>query len=669
MLRKSLVIASLIILNTASVSWSLEVAGSRRHRTVEQRTSLENLVNKLYTVERDGLYPEVEDIARQILRQDPHHQAALMFLGRALKEQGKLTAAESLYRQIIRQYPENRDTFQLLGAILIEQRKFTEAESLYRQRISKYPLDFETYEELGRVLTQQEKPEAALAVYRQALVANPPNSYIDLSRIQQGIISTLIQMNREDEAFSFIRQRLAKSDSSEEIVAIGSQLLFISHKHDRINESIAILREIIAKVPGSLDTYTHLGSLLVLQGKEAEAIEIYQQAIAIFQYKLADNPWINYSYTILGKLLERQQRQPEAIALYRKIITDSRIEARRIPYIIEELKKDSYSNSNDIFLHVFPAISAQISLNELLYKQQGWTAVLQEMQPIEQTTPEIAAFILRKFGDFRMTAKQYNEAIVAYQRSFTVDKQMITAYTNGNLFLVWIFTNQPQQAQSAYQQTLKLTPADKRQETIKRWAFILDKGGRKAEAIALYRQLLKTPDKKSLFLSLQLAKALQESGQATAATQAYQQIQTNLDRLKRTAPQDPNTYIMQGNLYSQLEQRQLAIDSYRRAIELLAKQPAKDPKQLSFSQLKLADNLRLTGQHPEAIAAYRQALEGCECTELKAYSPSTLHGMAYYGMGLSLQQQGNIAEARTAWKKAVDLDPDYEEARRAIDRQ
>jgi Flp pilus assembly protein TadD len=38
-------------------------------------------------------------------------------------------------------------------------------------------------------------------------------------------------------------------------------------------------------------------------------------------------------------------------------------------------------------------------------------------------------------------------------------------------------------------------------------------------------------------------------------------------------------------------------------------------------------------------------------------------------MGLSLQQQGNLAEARAAWKKAVDLDPDYEEARRAIDQQ
>jgi tetratricopeptide (TPR) repeat protein len=170
-------------------------------------------------------------------------------------------------------------------------------------------------------------------------------------------------------------------------------------------------------------------------------------------------------------------------------------------------------------------------------------------------------------------------------------------------------------------------------------------------------------------LSLQLANALQQSGQTTAATQTHQQIQANLEQLKRTAAQDPNTYIMQGNLYSQLEQRQLAIDSYRRAIELLAKQPEKDPKQVSFSQLKLADNLRLMGQHAEAIASYREAIAGCDCTELKAYSPSTLHGMAYYGMGLSLQRQGNLPEARAAWKKAVDLDPDYKEARRALEQQ
>jgi tetratricopeptide (TPR) repeat protein len=642
MLRKSLAIASLIILNTASVSWSLELAGSRRPPSrTEQKASLAALFGKLSTAIENERYPEAERIARQILRQDPSNRAAFMFLNTALTEQ----------------------------------QKFAEAESLAYQRIAAYPLDFQAYEQLGSRLAQQGKLEAALTIYRQAVASNPANSYIDLMIIHHNIVATLVEMNRQDEAIAFARQRLATSSSRGEIIGMGYQLSSIFQKQNRNDEAITVLREVIAREPGDLRVYSKLGELLLDQGKESEAIEIYQQAVALPQDMFMPDPQSNEIYSALGTLLEKQKRQAEALALYRKIIANSRMPSLNFsqPEEIREgllsLQGRSISHGNSLTFGPFPILGAQIAVNELLYEQQGWTAVLQEMRPIGQTTPEIAAFIFQKFGDRRMAAKQYNEAITAYQQALTVDKEAINVYTSSNLFLAWTFTNQPLQAQVAYQQTLKLTSANKRQETIERWAYILDKGGRKAEAIALYRQLLKTPGKKSLFLSLQLAKALQQSGQTTEANQIYQQIQANLDRLKRTAPQDPNTHIMQGNLYSQLEQRQLAIDSYRRAIELLAKQPEKDPKQLSFSQLKLADNLRLMSQHPEAIAAYRQALEGCECTELKAYSPSTLHGMAYYGMGLSLQQQGNLADARAAWKKAVDVDPDYEEARRAIDQQ
>jgi tetratricopeptide (TPR) repeat protein len=141
--------------------------------------------------------------------------------------------------------------------------------------------------------------------------------------------------------------------------------------------------------------------------------------------------------------------------------------------------------------------------------------------------------------------------------------------------LAWTFANQPQQAKVAYQQALKLIPIEKRQDTIKNWAFALDKAGKKTEAIELYQQLLKSPGKEYLFLSLQLANALEQSGQS--ATAEYQQVKVALDKLQRTAPQDPNTHVMQGNLFAQLQQRPQAIDSYRKAIGLLEKQTKKMP--------------------------------------------------------------------------------------------
>jgi superkiller protein 3 len=674
MLWKSLLIASLLVLNTTSAGWSLELAGRKHPSNVEKTAEIpQSLYDKMSVASENEHYPEAERIARQILRQDPHNRQAIFILGLALEGQYKFTEAESLYRQILQRDPQNGEVFRSLGQVLQTQQKFTEAESLYRQQISQKPLDFQTYRLLGNSLVKQGKLEAALIVFRQAANANPANSYIDLYDIQQNIMMILIQLDREDELIAFIRQRLAISDSKIEIANMGSQLSSVLQKQGKIDESIVVLRGVIAKVPGEINAYLQLGQILIEQGKESEAIEVYQQAIAIPQDGFGLGARNNPIYPILGFLLEKQQRFPEALALYRKIIVNSRLETTQFvsnpgqfQELIAQLQDDGSSHQNIIIQNHFPILGAQISINELLYKQQGWTAVQREMQPINQTTPELAAYILQKFGDQRIVAKQYNDAIVAYQQELKLDEKSIGANTHGNLFLAWTFANQPAAAKAAYQQALKLTPVNKRPEIMKNWALKLDKAGKKTEAIELYQQLLKSPSQEYLFLSLQLANALEQSGQSAAANQEYQKIQVALDKLQRTASQDPNTHMTQGNLYSQLRQPQQAIDSYRKAINLLTKQAKKDGKLLSFSQLKLADNLRITGQHSEAIDSYRQAIQGCECTDLKVYQPSTLHGMAYYGMGLSLKQQGKTLEAKAAFQKALEIDPNYEEAQKSL---
>jgi tetratricopeptide (TPR) repeat protein len=670
----SVAIASLLVLNTAPASWSLELAGQKRPARAEKTAEIaQSLFDKMSEAENNEKFPEVERIARQILRQDPQNEQANYFLGIALKGQRKFAAAESLYRQNLRKNPDSHKDLTSLVQILQEQKKFDEAESLYRQHISKNPVDFQAYRELGQILAEQGKPDAALTVYRQAIAANPANSYIDLSDIQQDILMILARLDRKEELIAFTRQRLMVSNSKLEIINVGSQLSSILSQQGKIDEAIVVLREVLVKEPGDTSAYIQLGQLLTEQGKELEAIEVYQQAIAMPQEGYFGSDRTNYVYPALGLLLEKQQRFPEALAVYRKIIAKSRLQTTQLlarpgqfrEFIanLRRLQQDENFHHSASYISSFPIIGAQISINDLLYKQQGWGAVQKEMQPINQTTPEIAAYILQQFGDKRIAAKQYGEAIVAYQQAAKLD-QIVDAYAQGNLFLAWTFANQPQKAKVAYQQALKLIPVDKQQDTIKNWAFALDKAGKKTEAIELYRQLLKSPGKEYLFLSLQLANALEQSGQPAAAE--YQQIQVALNKLQRLAPQDPNTHVMQGNLFAQLQQHSQAIDSYRKAIGLVEKQTKKDAKLLSLSQLKLADNLRITGQQLEAIEQYRQAIKGCDCTEIKAYQPSTLHGMAHYGMGLSLEQQLKLPEAKAAFQKALELDPNYEEAQKAL---
>jgi tetratricopeptide (TPR) repeat protein len=645
MLRKSLVIVGLLVLNTASGGWLIAASANkaidqtrgRQTNFTPASSALNLLETKLSEAAEAERYPEAERLARQILRQDPQNRNAILFLGLALKGQ----------------------------------KKFTQAESLYRQQIAKNQLDFPMYEALGGLLQDAEKPEAALIVYRQAIAVNPVNSYIDLDGINQQIAYILIKLKRNDEAIAFCRQRLAISNSKLEIFNLGMQLSVLLKQQGDVNGAIAVLREMIAKEPLEEVFYRQLGQLLAEQGREAEMIELYQRAIAIPRERNGTFDRDSSLYLSLGRLLEKQQRLPEALAVYRKLIANSHWQANQLSSNLEQFRtiaarQPGNAEALESFLEHFSIIAAQVAVNELLYKQQGWRAVQQEMLPIEQTTPEIAAYILQKFGDKRVAAKQYNDAILAYQQALQLDEQSIGAEGYGNLFLAWTLTDQPQAAKAAYQKALALTPVALRQETIKNWALALDKAGRKTVAIDLYRQFLKSPGKEYLFVSLQLAKALEQSGQAAEAKRIYRQVQMLLSRLRRDPFRVPETYTMQGNLFSQLEQRQEAIDSYRKAIALLEQQDKKDGRQLSLNQLKLADNLRLIGRYAEAIDFYQQAIKGCDCVEIRIYEASTLHGMAYYGLGLSFEQQGRFPEAKVAFQKALDLDPSYEEVRNGL---
>jgi tetratricopeptide (TPR) repeat protein len=208
---------------------------------------------------------------------------------------------------------------------------------------------------------------------------------------------------------------------------------------------------------------------------------------------------------------------------------------------------------------------------------------------------------------------------------------------------------------------LSLTPPSQRPQFLKKWAFALDRGRRWPEAIALYRQILKSPDSDRLTILLQLAKATEQRG--TSAAEIYQQSAKLLQGLRRSAPQDPQTHHLQGDFHYQRQDYGLAIDSYNEAIRLF-RQSRQSPRDelLPNSQLKLADSLRLMNRPAAAIELYQQVIKYQDDDIIKAPQPSTLRAMAYHGLGLCLESQGKIMEAKAAFGRSLDLDANYLEA-------
>jgi tetratricopeptide (TPR) repeat protein len=622
MLWKSGLIGIILVFTNTTASWSAPVEAENPARrpglTTSVITQLEATLKLAIEEER---FPEAEKVARQILGQDPKNRMAILSLARALERQKKIQPAESLYRQ----------------------------------HIAQYPLDFLFYLELGQLLTEQGQKLEALA-------AHPANAYVDIYEIHQNFESLLSDLGRIEEAIAFCRQRLAVSENRIEIFNLGLRLSSMLKAQGKAEESIAVIRNMMAKQPGEIHFYLQLAQELSESGNSAALIEIYQRAIAFAQEDLPTDHY-NSIYLSLGKLLENQQQFSEALVVYRKLL--ARQMPLRNPEDDRNIIQQAIQGGAELLVNspklatISPLFGAQLAIDKLLYKQQGWAAVQKEMQPIEQTTPRLAAYVFQLLGDQLIAQAKYSDALLSYQQALKLDEKREGIH--GNLFLAWTFLDRPPLARASYQKALSLTPASQRPKFLKKWAFALDRGRRWPEAIALYRQILKSLDPERLTILLQLAKALEQNG--TSAAEIYQQSAKLLQGLQRSAPQDPQTRSLQGDFHYQRQDYGLAIDSYREAIRLF-RQSRQSPRDelLPISQLKLADSLRLMNRQAEAIDLYRQAMQYSNYEIIKASQPSTLHAMAYHGMGLSLEQQGKIPEARAAFDRSLDLDANYLDA-------
>jgi tetratricopeptide (TPR) repeat protein len=103
----------------------------------------------------------------------PAHGGAHYNLGFALDEIGKLDAAESHYRRAIQLKPDFADAHNNLGAILKRQGRTDEAIAHYRAALKHNPGKAEICNNLGNALKKGDRIDEALEMYQRALAVQP----------------------------------------------------------------------------------------------------------------------------------------------------------------------------------------------------------------------------------------------------------------------------------------------------------------------------------------------------------------------------------------------------------------------------------------------------------------------------------------------------------------
>ncbi|WP_392534660.1 tetratricopeptide repeat protein [Nostoc sp. C117] len=334
--------------------------------------TVEELEQKATSAEEVKNYEEAANIWRSLIERDRNNTYAYVKLADILSSQGKIADTIATYRQALQLAPD-AEIYLKLANFLAEKGRITEAIASYRQSVKLDAKNDTAYTSLGNQLIAAGNTEEALVAYRQAVKLKPEAyNYNTLA-------DTLLKTGKREEAIAAYRQ-VIKLDTSgywsdnaydklgeileySEAVAIYRQasknnpedeayyqkLGELSFKRGFVNEAIAAYRQLV-KIKPEASAYVDLADVLIVQNKSEEAIGFYRQAVA-------KEP-SDYYYNKLNEVLVQEKNLDEALAICQKIVR------------IGEGSYDSCSN-----------------VNLLLYKQKGFTGVMEFYQPLANLIP------------------------------------------------------------------------------------------------------------------------------------------------------------------------------------------------------------------------------------------------------------------------------------------
>ena len=232
------------------------------------------------------------------------------------------------------------------------------------------------------------------------------------------------------------------------------------------------------------------------------------------------------------------------------------------------------------------------------------------------------------------------EALAAHQKALQLNHNDAEAYVGiGNVLNA---QGKPEEALASHKKAIQLNP--KLAIAYNGLGNALYNQEKLEEAVTAYQKAIEL-DPKFAYAYNNLGNALKDQKKLDEAVAAYQKA-IELD------PKYATAYSNLGNALYNQEKLEEAVAAYQKAIEL-------DPKYaIAYSNLGIA--LYNQEKLDAAISKYKTALSLPEDT---SGTPTTAHTLANNGLGLALQDQGELKKAIQYFDESEKLDPDYIYAR------
>lgn len=235
-------------------------------------TTAAELFQRGLALHQKGDLPGAAEYYGQAVELDPANPDLLHMLGVAAYQLGDLAAAADILGQALKlrdPFPEARAN---LATVLQNQGRYAEAETALRQAIVEMPQAAPLHFNLGNLLSAQERLEDAVAAYRAALALQPQHA-----DAASNLGTTLRDLGDLEGAKAAYLQALTHRPNYPE-AQYNLANVYRDMGHLRLAEQE--LRLLIVARPDHVKAYNSLGVTLGDQGRSADAVAAFANAMA-----------------------------------------------------------------------------------------------------------------------------------------------------------------------------------------------------------------------------------------------------------------------------------------------------------------------------------------------------------------------------------------------------
>jgi tetratricopeptide (TPR) repeat protein len=286
---------------------------------------------------RDQKFDDAIADVRTVLRKEPQNTRAMLLLARTHALQNERVLAKDAYRRLLEADARNAEAPRELAQLEVADNNLEGAEEILRKRLEVEPGDIEAGGrlvqlliaqtkldkaeqearrlaalpdskgagdfELGRVFRAQKKNGDAVEAFRRALTKNP-----QWSLPLEGLVATLLDMGRREEAMSLLQDHLRKfpDDLPAKFLQGGAYA-----RQGEKAQAQKVFEEIAATKPDASLVWVAMAGLN--SEDPAKRIEAYQRG-------LAANPGDAQLGMLLGSEYERAGRMDDAIIHYEQLL-------------------------------------------------------------------------------------------------------------------------------------------------------------------------------------------------------------------------------------------------------------------------------------------------------------------------------------------------------------